>query len=87
MAACRALTFKNVSKAKFLAVRARIRAQADSTNFDGDVGSATGMGYSAEWTYDPVEWTLTIQCTNKPFFVLESFVIAKIQALVESVEL
>ncbi len=87
MAACRPVIFRNVSRRKFMAVRARIYAQADTTRVTGDTGSATGFGYSAEWTYDEPNQTLVIQCTNKPVIIFESFVIAKIQALVESVEL
>jgi hypothetical protein len=87
MAACRPVIFKNVSRRKFKAVRARIYAQADTTRIDGDTGSASGFGYTAEWTYNEAEQTLAIQCTDKPFFVPEGLVIGKIQALVEGVEL
>ncbi len=84
MAACKPVTFKNISRMKFKAVRARINAQADIVG-SGDTGTARGNGYTAVWTYDEAAQTLVIECTEKPFFVPEGLVIGKIQALVESV--
>lgn len=78
------LKFPNITRLKFQAIRARINAQAD-TKVVGDQGTASGHGFEATWTYSEPDQTLTIQCTKKPFFVSESLVTAKIQALVESV--
>jgi hypothetical protein len=86
MASCKPVIFKNVSRLKFRAVRARINAQADIEG-SGESGLARGNGFTAAWTYCEPEQTLVIECTEKPFYVPESLVIAKIQALVESVNL
>jgi len=87
MAAMKPISFSKITRRKYLAVRARIHAQADATSICGDTGTASGFGYSAQWTYSEPDQTLSIQCTSKPFFVPEGLVIAKIQALVESVDL
>jgi hypothetical protein len=42
--------------------------------------------FAAEWTYDGVA-NLTITLTKKPLLVTENFMIAKMQALVESINL
>ncbi len=83
MAACKPVVFKNITREHFYAVRARIRAQAD-VSINGDSGTAAGNGFSASWNYDEAAQTLSIQCTNKPFFVPESLVADKITALVTS---
>jgi hypothetical protein len=82
--ACRALTFKDISRVRFQAIRARINAQADLT-LAGDSGTAVGSGFTAQFNYSEQEQTLTIQCLSKPFLVPESLVNDKIQSLVESV--
>jgi len=79
---CEPLTFKNISREKFQAVRARIRAQAEVVSIAGDMGTAEGNGFKAQWTYDEPNQTLTIQCLQKPFFVSESLVADKIHVLV-----
>jgi hypothetical protein len=83
MAGCRPLTFKNIPRERFLAIRARIRAQAE-VSILGDTGTASGNGFSASWSYDEAAQTLTIECTEKPFFAPESLVLDKIRALVTS---
>lgn len=85
MAACKPITFQRIDRLKFKAVRARINAQADNTSQSDDAGTAEGSGFSASYSYDDKAQTLTIQCTDKPFFIPESLVEAKIRSLVESV--
>ena len=85
MAACKSIVFKNISRTKFQAIRARINAQAEIT-CTGDIGTATGNGYTAQWTYVEPDQTLTIQCTDRPWFISESLVADKIQQLVEGVK-
>ncbi len=81
MAACRPVVFNNVKREHFLAVRARIRAQAD-VQVLGDTGTAAGNGITAKWEYDEPSQTLTIQCLTKPFWISEGIVAAGIRDLV-----
>jgi hypothetical protein len=81
MAACKPVTFQNITRERFQAIRARIRAQAD-TAVMGDTGVASGNGFTATWTYSDPNQTLSIQCTDKPWFVSEALVADKIRALV-----
>jgi hypothetical protein len=81
MAACKPVTFKNITRERFQAIRARIRAQAD-VSVAGDMGTASGNGFAASWIYDEAAQTLSIQCTEKPWFVSEGLVADKIRALV-----
>jgi hypothetical protein len=81
MAACKPVTFQNISRDRFQAVRARIRAQADVAVM-GDMGTASGNGFTATWNYDEPSQVLTIQCTVKPWFISEGLVADKIRALV-----
>jgi hypothetical protein len=81
MAACKPVTFQNITRERFQAVRARIRAQAD-VSVMGDMGTASGNGFTATWTYNEADQTLSIQCTEKPWFISEGLVADKIRALV-----
>ena len=83
--ACKPITFRNISRLKFMAIRARINAQAD-VQCAGDTGTATGNGFTAEWLYEEAAQALTITCTQKPWFVAESLVEGEIRSLVEGVE-
>ncbi len=77
--------FRNVSLLQYHAVRARIEAQAEDGEFVGNTGTARGHGYAARWTFDEAREILTMQCTEKPLSVSESYVDDKILALVRSV--
>jgi hypothetical protein len=48
----------------------------------GDMGTASGNGFTATWNYDEPSQVLTIQCTVKPWFISEGLVADKIRALV-----
>jgi hypothetical protein len=89
MASCQPVKFANVSRLKYQAIRARIRAQASSLTIDGDSGTASGstpLGKVAfSWSYDEAGQTLTVQCTSKPMLVSEATVAAKLRDLMESV--
>jgi hypothetical protein len=83
------VTFSNISRLKYRAIVARIRAQADSTTDNGDSGSATGdtpLGrmYS-RWTYNEAARTLTVTVTKKPLLITENYMVAKMRALVDSI--
>ena len=79
--ACKPITFSGITRGHFLAIRARIRAQAD-VDVSGDTGTASGNGYTADWFYSEPNQSLVIQCTSKPFFISEGLVAGKIRDLV-----
>lgn len=79
--ACKPITFTGISRDHFLAIRARIRAQAD-VEIAGDCGTATGNGFTAQWSYSEPNQSLEIQCMSKPFFISEGIVAGKIRDLV-----
>lgn len=81
--ACKPIVFSGIDRTKFLAVRARVRAQTGEISLAGDAGTASGQGFTVQWTYSEPEQQLTIQCTDKPFIIPESIVAAKIRGLVE----
>ena len=81
--ACKPITFTKITRDHYLAIRARIRAEAEVT-ISGDCGIATGNGFQAQWTYRETEQTLEIQCLSKPFFISEALVAEKIRELVTS---
>lgn len=90
MAACSPVTFNNISPLKYRAIVARIRAQADTITVNGNTGTAAGQSplgeFIAEWTYDGTA-NLTITVTKKPMLVTENYMIAKMQALVDSINI
>ena len=79
--ACEPLIFTHVTRDRFQAIRARIRAQAD-VEIVGDLGTAQASGFKAEWVYKEPTQTLEIQILSKPFFVSEQYVASKIRDLV-----
>jgi hypothetical protein len=86
--ACNPIVFQNISRERFLAIRARIRAQAAEVEIDGDTGTASGntpLGrVKLAWVYDGSGQTFTVQCLAKPMFVSESVVATKIHGLMEA---
>lgn len=83
MATCKPLPFTGITRTRFQAIRARMAVVADVRS-KGDSGTADGSGFRAAWSYDEASQTLTIQCTEKPFFITEGFVAGKIREMVES---
>lgn len=89
MASSKPVTFKNITRAKFLAIRARINAQATSIQSTGDTGTATGdtpLGeVQSSWSYNEATQSLTVIPLKLPFLCSESLFQGKMQALVDSV--
>jgi hypothetical protein len=77
--------FRNVSLLQYHAIRQRIEAQASDVEYVGNTGTASGHGYTAQWSYDAARETLTIECTGKPLLAPDGYVEDKILALVRSV--
>jgi hypothetical protein len=76
--ACKPIIFDSVTREKFLAVRARIRAQA-RVETAGDSGTATQRGFTVQWIYNEPSQTLEVQCLSKPCIVSEGMVASKIR--------
>lgn len=91
MGTCQPVIFKNVTRQKFQAIRARVNAQAVTYTSNGDTGSASGKtpigDFAVEWTFDEPAQTLTVTVTRKPLLVSESYMRGKMQSLVESVNI
>ena len=56
------LTFTSISRLRYHAVRARIRAQSEEMGCKGDTGMAEGDGITIAWTYDEAAQELTFTC-------------------------
>ena len=82
MAGCPSQTFTGITPA----IKAFLEAKGAAAGMPiaGDNGSATTMGVTIQWAYDPTAETLTITCTDAPFFVPCSTVQTKVTELVES---
>jgi hypothetical protein len=81
MAGCPSQTFTGITPA----VKAYLEAKGAAAGLPiaGDTGSATTMGVTLKWVYDGAAETITITCTDAPFFVPCSTVTAKVTELVE----
>jgi len=82
MAGCPSQTFHGITPA----IKAFLESKGAAAGLPiaGDTGFATTMGVTIQWAYDPTAETLTITCTDAPFFVPCSAVSAKVTELVES---
>lgn len=82
MAGCPSQTFTGITPA----IKAFLEAKGAAAGLpiSGDAGSATTMGVTIRWAYDPTAETLTVTCTDLPFFVPCRTVHGKVMELVES---
>lgn len=81
--ACSPVSFSGITRDKFNAVMGRIHAQAPNVEVAGDQGTASGEGFTVQWSYAEPHQTLVVQCMKKPFFIPEDTVNSKIRDLVE----
>jgi hypothetical protein len=81
MAGCPSQTFTGITPP----IKAFLEASGAAAGIPlaGDTGSATTMGVTLRWVYDPATETLTITCTDAPFFAPCSTISAKVSAWVE----
>jgi hypothetical protein len=81
---CPPVVFNGVDANAWACLKQKAAAFAQAHNYPlpplDDTGSASHLGFSAEYTYDPNAGTLTITCTGHPFF----FSCEKINAQVQS---
>ena len=72
------LTWHNVTEAQW----AKIKTEAaEYVKITSDSGSASSNGFTMNWHYD--QGSLTIQCTDKPWYLPASVVNDKLSEIVE----
>ena len=82
MAGCSADNFSNVSAAAFTCLVAK--AAKYGVIIKSDSGSTSASGFTISWNYDRGGSTLSIQCTDKPFWAPCKTVKAKVKEEVQS---
>jgi hypothetical protein len=86
--ACQPIKLTEITRLRFKAIRARIRAQAAEMTTNGDSGTATGKTIFGlvkfSFSYDEPSQTLTAQCLEKPMVCSEAYVATKMRGLMEA---
>lgn len=77
---CPAMTFESITPERYNALIQT--AQAQGLNITGLTGSTHYQGMDFTWNYDSAAESLTILCTDKPFFVPCSMIEEQIRKLV-----
>ncbi len=80
MSACPPMTFSNISEEKYETLLAT--AQSQGLQLTGYSGATAYQGMSFTWNYDLSSQSLTLLCTEKPFFVPCSVIEGKIRSLI-----
>jgi hypothetical protein len=82
--ACDPVAFNNVDANAFNCLKQKAADFANSHNFPlppiNDTGTVSHSGFTATWAFDAAASTLTITCTEKPFFVSCGFVNGHVQS-------
>jgi len=78
------VTFSSISRLRYHAVRARIRAQSEGFDCKGDTGTATGDGITIAWTYDEAAEKLAFTCIKRLWWKTEGYVSSRIFSLMEA---
>jgi hypothetical protein len=77
---CPAIVLSGLTAEKYQSLLAAAHAQG--LELSGLGGATDYQGMTFTWAYDQDAQTLTIQCTDKPFFVPCSMIEQKIRALI-----
>ena len=77
------MIYTGITPAWLASIEAEAQQQLGIT-INGNEGSATKSGITISWVYDPVELTLTVGDTRKPWYVPESKIDEELTALVNS---
>lgn len=85
MATSKPVVFSSITRLKFQAIRARVRAQATAVTTLGDTGTASGSGVSFTWSYSEEAQSLTVTCTKRPWYVSEDLVYDKIRSAMATI--
>ena len=82
MAACATQTFSNVQAAAWNCLKAK--AVSAGFSISTDSGSHSAAGVTVEWNYDASAATLSITCTERPWFLSCSTINGKVHELIEN---
>jgi hypothetical protein len=77
---CPAITLSGITPEKYQALLATAKAQG--LDLTGVSGTTQYQGMTFTWDYDAADESLTIRCTEKPFFIPCSMIDERIKALV-----
>lgn len=79
------MVFKEITRDRFKAFRARIRVEAVEVVSVGDQGSAKDADSKVLWTYEEPAQTLKLICTESPWWMTNAAVEARMRSLMEGV--
>ena len=82
MSACAMLSYNNVTSAAWQCGVAK--AAQYGVQITGNSGSATASGFTIAWNYNPSAQTLTLQCTDSPWWAPCSTINSHINDAVEA---
>ena len=80
MANCPPITLTEITADKYQSLLATAKAQG--LDLTGESGCTTYQEMDFTWRYEAAAASLTIQCTNKPFFVPCSMIESRIRGLI-----
>jgi hypothetical protein len=66
--ACDPLTYSGVDASKWACAQDTVSREY-GIRIESERGEASKRGFTLQWTYEPAEQTLQIQCSKKPFLV------------------
>jgi len=81
MSACAMLTYNNVTSNAWNCGVAKARSYG--VTISGNSGSASSSGFTVAWNYNPDNQTLSLQCTDSPWYVPCSIINSQINTAVE----
>ncbi len=83
MSGCAAQIFSSVTTAQFNCLVQEAESSFGIT-ISGNSGTQSKDGVTITWDYDPNAETLSLQCTDKPFFLSCGTINSKIHDLVDA---
>jgi hypothetical protein len=83
MSACAMQTFSNVTQSAWQSVKQTVAAKF-GLQITTDFGNITADGFTVYWNYDAATEMLSIQCTDRPFFIPCSMINPEIHEMVEA---
>jgi len=81
MGACATQTFSPVSSTAWSCLKGQAAAQGFPINSDS--GSQSDRGFTIEWSYDASAQTLSVTCTDSPFWAPCSTINGKIHEIID----
>ena len=83
MSACAMQTFNNLTQAAWQSAKEAVAAKF-GVQITTDSGNISSQGFTVHWDYDAPTGTLSIQCTDSPFFIPCSAINSEIHDMVET---